>query len=741
MVSPGHSAKRRPLHERSESQNNAFATSTVRIVPGSQQSAASSPFPTLPSHLLSPNQGSTPSLSENSQPVSDPTNYADSPTSTDANDNSSRRLARKRKSSLRTQYRDSQHGSKVATTQANSERPFEASQTSNNTGAPAGQIPSDTGPFKNLPLKIKKSSSFAPLADPPAGAEPSTFLRRKESAVRSLVAASSANCSTTSFVKSAEASQPELAQWLRYAENQSLEKLAPPSPSSTSPTWPVSRCPSKNKRTPSRTKRPTSYYSAFPSSALPSASRRSSSASANPPKPKASASEASLSAIQASSQSSKVRHVVPASVNPSSTGASRATLHGSTIVYPVIRPPAASGLWADSLITIPKRVRMNENALPRSRQWSTDLSTVMAESEPTSQSQMGGEGSTRSSQPTNLVSSRESSMVAEPYSSRESQAPRSSRVVSTRQASTIRIVSAEDDRDEGLPKSRWPAPRQSSRLADVPPGSPSSPPPDDRGRAGSRRSDTLSNIPTWARYFHRKSSTDQGTMEDKKPETHDTNQQQRVYYTRPARDISSVDRSPSPEARGRDSAPSASPESDRFPQQIYRPRTRPRITESGRDEEAEGISAVEEPEEIYIRGPPRPRVTRHWSPRLRHDKRAARMSLWEAPQLSEKSGDPILTNRRAVQIALFCVGLIFPLAWMIGAVLSLPPQPKTFHKRKSNLGDLEAALQEDDISIDHTHYYNTVWWRNLNRIMSVVGVLMIGAIIALVVVAIKMRDS
>jgi hypothetical protein len=39
--------------------------------------------------------------------------------------------------------------------------------------------------------------------------------------------------------------------------------------------------------------------------------------------------------------------------------------------------------------------------------------------------------------------------------------------------------------------------------------------------------------------------------------------------------------------------------------------------------------------------------------------------------------------------------------------------------------------------LDETRYESARWWRNLNRVMSVVGLLIIGAIIALVVVGVR----
>ena len=50
-----------------------------------------------------------------------------------------------------------------------------------------------------------------------------------------------------------------------------------------------------------------------------------------------------------------------------------------------------------------------------------------------------------------------------------------------------------------------------------------------------------------------------------------------------------------------------------------------------------------------------------------------------------------------------------------------------------------AAQQAENLdqrvaSIDDTRYQNARWWRNLNRVMSVIGLLILGTIITLVVV-------
>ena len=61
-------------------------------------------------------------------------------------------------------------------------------------------------------------------------------------------------------------------------------------------------------------------------------------------------------------------------------------------------------------------------------------------------------------------------------------------------------------------------------------------------------------------------------------------------------------------------------------------------------------------------------------------------------------------------------------------------------ERDSSATGLGIATQHADnldqrvASIDDTRYQNAIWWRNLNRVMSIIGLLIIGTIIILVVV-------
>lgn len=85
-----------------------------------------------------------------------------------------------------------------------------------------------------------------------------------------------------------------------------------------------------------------------------------------------------------------------------------------------------------------------------------------------------------------------------------------------------------------------------------------------------------------------------------------------------------------------------------------------------------------------------------------------------------------------------CRSLMLPKAWFIAAFLPLPPRPavssakaKSVPRQTEMLEDLEKQLG----AVDEARYENARWWRNINRVMSGFGVLIIIAIIALVAVA------
>lgn len=77
----------------------------------------------------------------------------------------------------------------------------------------------------------------------------------------------------------------------------------------------------------------------------------------------------------------------------------------------------------------------------------------------------------------------------------------------------------------------------------------------------------------------------------------------------------------------------------------------------------------------------------------------------------------------------FCLGFIFPLTWLVAALLPLPRKPDL---------DLEATMPSSDIALharvydlEQRRYDNARWWRNLNRWMVPVGFIIIAVVVRL----------
>lgn len=125
-----------------------------------------------------------------------------------------------------------------------------------------------------------------------------------------------------------------------------------------------------------------------------------------------------------------------------------------------------------------------------------------------------------------------------------------------------------------------------------------------------------------------------------------------------------------------------------------------------------------------------------------------RLSTWRAPSFDEALNTLIL-SRGNRQILFFCLGFLCPFFWMVAAFLPLPHRPMetimTNPESLQNIPKLEGeksnypqGLQVELRNWDlERKYLKARWWRNLNRIMSFVGVAMIGAIIALAIIASK----
>lgn len=128
-------------------------------------------------------------------------------------------------------------------------------------------------------------------------------------------------------------------------------------------------------------------------------------------------------------------------------------------------------------------------------------------------------------------------------------------------------------------------------------------------------------------------------------------------------------------------------------------------------------------------------------PHLMPSKRASQqgLSVWPPPSFVESLGT-LLHSRCNRQISLFALGFVCPLLWIVAAFLPLPDKPMTAGELEKNLQGSEdyvqaamlqhAASDPEKREHDERQWLKAIWWRGLNRIMSVVGILVIGAIVS-----------
>ncbi|TKA38867.1 hypothetical protein B0A54_09916 [Friedmanniomyces endolithicus] len=132
----------------------------------------------------------------------------------------------------------------------------------------------------------------------------------------------------------------------------------------------------------------------------------------------------------------------------------------------------------------------------------------------------------------------------------------------------------------------------------------------------------------------------------------------------------------------------------------------------------------------------------HLTPSKRH---SLRISAWRPPSFVE-SLDTLIHSRCNRQILLFALGFVCPLLWMLGAALPLPRKPLGATDAEKQVGggseeDVQMAMMKHEAGDaekrwrEEKEWLKARWWRTLNRVMSLVGLLVIGAVIALAVVA------
>lgn len=144
-----------------------------------------------------------------------------------------------------------------------------------------------------------------------------------------------------------------------------------------------------------------------------------------------------------------------------------------------------------------------------------------------------------------------------------------------------------------------------------------------------------------------------------------------------------------------------------------------------------------------------------WSPHLRRDKRANVYSMWRPPSIVFARRESLFFRGR-IQTVLFVLGFVFPLgmahnwiiytfnrllmtkaAWMAASFLPLPSCHGTDLKGKIHSArhlDLEQGISIQKISeVRASCRDREKWWRTLNRYMSIIGIFITGAVLALTI--------
>ncbi|TVY49893.1 hypothetical protein LOCC1_G000209 [Lachnellula occidentalis] len=414
---------------------------------------------------------------------------------------------------------------------------------------------------------------------------------------------------------------------------------------------------------------------------------------------------------------------------------------GSLIQLPIPNRATASSSWAEN--THPSRSHMNEQP----HQWSSQLSTVLSVSdggtERGSRSWSDNSGRISGAFPsTPSRNSRNSRQMLSISSSLAQEEGRSESPISPpdpaftrggrrhQSSSSVPVVGDQDEHGDGITDMQDLRARPSrTRLSRTSTNSSENGRSNTMRSTGSSRANSLlsSSMPKWAKLYY-------GSGE-------------RRYLFTPGAPGSSTEGSDSRSGSFR----SGSPNTDNFPLSIYSPRRRPREVEPNTGRPLARGSLEITPAPLQENNVPDTRRLRTWSlssvwsPHLRHDRRATGHSMWDPPSISW-STDGSWFGRRNVQIVMFTLGFIFPFAWMIAAFLPLPPNPMTEMRERdvenstSNLDSSNAFANDFARQFgpaDEIRFESAKWWRNLNRWMSIVGLLIIAAVVVLVVIGVR----
>lgn len=376
---------------------------------------------------------------------------------------------------------------------------------------------------------------------------------------------------------------------------------------------------------------------------------------------------ASSLALSAGTQLSRTRTASSGS-GPSEGSSQFGPENTAAIQYPRIREPSSSSSYAESFNPTSQTRRTVRTVSDRSTgRWNPTLSTVPSDT-PTSTNNQPNSGN---SQGLGLIPAKKSKLS----------------------------IGSVDDNTEHL-----------DRLSNLPRSTlrhiPSSLMGSTESRPGSSSSGNviMNMLPNWVRLYY-----------------HGNNQ----YPQNPAQSI--LDPSRPQTAASRPASPV------RYPENLSLPRIRPKskraqptrlLTDHPADPRSHWKRGQGEKDASSEISAPQP-VAKAWSPHLHPNKgQPSPRNTWIAPSLDSRN-EPAL-GRRNVQVYSFCLGFLFPLAWVIAAFLPLPPQPSSNDEEMVAGAGAKYRIQQ----YEKRRYQSARWWRNVNRVMIPVGTAIIAIIVS-----------
>lgn len=337
---------------------------------------------------------------------------------------------------------------------------------------------------------------------------------------------------------------------------------------------------------------------------------------------------------------------------------------GIRINYPVIRVPSTNSSRADSYNSPNIATRMQDRSLEH--QWSSQLSTIPSVSERDSRSLARNSRS---------LGARSQSQDSYTGHVRTSFTRRRGHTVSSAQTSSDNVSSEGQTEFSAVPRPLFsPVSRASSEDKD----------------SNGEHLDTISPLPSSVPLrmknsgYLRRHNSDSGSTTDSRPGSSHSDISTfihnnipawaRVYYQRGERISGGAPESESSGSiRGGTSysARSNTPSETHFPLSIYRPRNRPRNRQSQPDTVSLSGESQQAGSEIYVVHSNNYPASGWSTPHLHTDRRGGQAiySAWNPPSLDDDL-NTTLFGRQNRQILLFCIGFIFPLGkhqpWSVG---------------------------------------------------------------------------